>query len=111
MPAPQGWGVSQVIDGSASELLRSARSWHPARTNLGASLRWSHVEAELDDVAIGHDVVLALHADLAGGLGGGHRTGRHQVVVRDDLGLDEATLEVGVDDACGFGCGGTALDG
>src|SRR5690606_2849125 len=64
----------------------------------GAELR-SDVEAELHHVPVGHDVVLALHADLAGGLGRGHRTGFHQVVVGDDLGLDEAALEVGVDDA------------
>src|SRR6266536_3581604 len=35
----------------------------------------SDVEAELDDVAVLHDVVLAFHADLAGGAGGGHGAG------------------------------------
>src|SRR4051794_28211854 len=58
-----------------------------------------HVEAELHHVAVLHDVVLALHADLARGLGGVHRTGRHEVVVGDDLSLDEALLEVRVDHA------------
>src|SRR5437899_1754335 len=42
---------------------------------------WSDVEPELDHVAVGHEVVLAFHADLAGGAGGGHRAGGHQVVV------------------------------
>src|SRR4051812_16570928 len=54
----------------------------------------SHVEAELDHVAVGHHVVLALDPHLACRLGGRHRAGRHQVVIRDDLGLDEALLEI-----------------
>src|SRR3954451_11548365 len=37
-----------------------------------------HVEAEVDDVAVLHHVVLALDADLAGGLGCGHRARGHQ---------------------------------
>ena len=52
-----------------------------------------------------HDVVLAFDADLAGGAGGLHGAGGHEVVVRDDLGLDEAALEVGVDDAGRLGSG------
>src|SRR5258707_10216393 len=39
-----------------------------------------------------------------------HRAGGHQVVVGDDLGLDEAALEVGVDDAGGLGSGGPLAD-
>ena len=62
----------------------------------------SHVEAELNDVAVLHDVVLALHAHQAPRLRLGHRSGGDQVVVRDDLGLDEAPLEVSVDHAGGF---------
>ena len=69
-----------------------------------------HVEAELDDVAVGHDVVLALHADLAGLLGLLHRAELHQVVEGDDLGLDEAALEVGVDDAGRLGRGRALAD-
>src|SRR5271166_5099490 len=57
----------------------------------------SHVEAELDHVAIAHHVFLALDPGLAGGPGRGDRPGRHQVVEGDDLGLDEPALEVGVD--------------
>ena len=62
-----------------------------------------HVEAELHDVAVLHDVVLALDPGLAGRAGLGDRAGLDQVVVADDLGLDEALLEVGVDDAGGLG--------
>ena len=65
----------------------------------------SHVEAELHHVAVGHDVVLALDADLAGRLGGGHGSGGDEVVEGDDLGLDEALLEVGVNDAGRLGRG------
>ena len=43
------------------------------------------VEAELHDVAVGHHVVLAFHADLAGGLGRGHRAGLDEIVAFDDL--------------------------
>src|SRR3954467_2647544 len=68
------------------------------------------VEAELHHVAVAHDVVLALDPRLAGGAGGGHGAGGDEVVVADDLGLDEAALEVGVDDAGGFRRGGTPAD-
>jgi hypothetical protein len=48
------------------------------------------------DVAVLHDVVLALDAGLPRGPRGGDRTGGDQVVLGHDLGLDEAPLEVGV---------------
>src|SRR5262245_31311003 len=73
--------------------------------STGMRAQYSDVEPELDDVAVAHHVLLALDAHLAGGLGRGHRAGRHEVVVRHDLGLDEAALEVGVDDAGGLGGG------
>src|SRR5262245_39311771 len=56
-----------------------------------------HVEAELEDVAVLHDVVLALDAGLPRGPSGGDRPGGDQVVVGHDLGLDETALEVAVD--------------
>ena len=68
----------------------------------------SDVEAELHHVAVGHHVVLALDAGLAGGARGGDGAGGDEVVERDDLGLDEALLEVGVDHAGGLR-GGPAL--
>jgi conjugative relaxase-like TrwC/TraI family protein len=45
-----------------------------SRANFCGFPSRSDVEAELDHVAVSHDVVLALHAHPAGGLGGGHRT-------------------------------------
>src|SRR5207244_2121427 len=58
-------------------------------------------EAEVDDVAILHDVVLALEADLAVIAARGHRSARHQRIVADDFGADEAARDVAVDFACG----------
>src|SRR6478735_12484587 len=71
----------------------------------------SDVEAELHHVTVGHHVVLALDAHPAGGLGRGHRLGRHQIGVRDHFGLDEAPLEVGVDHPGGLWRGRALLDG
>src|SRR4051794_27011270 len=77
-------------------------------------LTWSyadlHVEAELHDVAVRHDVVLALDPDPTARLGLGHRSGLHELLEADDLGLDEATLEVGVDHAGCLGGSGALWD-
>jgi len=58
--------------------------------------------AELHHVPVLHDVVPALDPGLAGSAGSGDRAGLDEVVEGDDLGLDEALLEVGVDDARGL---------
>src|SRR6185295_11038240 len=58
-------------------------------------------EAEVDDVAVLDDVLLALEPHLAVLLARGHRAARHQVIVADDLGTDEAALDVAVDLAGG----------
>src|SRR5947199_10246823 len=70
----------------------------PGRLSLSYFLT-SDVEAELDDVAVLHHVVLALDADLAPRTRLRHRSGVDEVVVGHDLRLDEPALEVGVDDA------------
>ena len=70
-----------------------------------------HVEQEVDDVAVLHHVLLAFAADLALGLGGGHGANGLQILEGDDLGPDEAALEVGVDLASGLGSLGAPLDG
>ena len=57
------------------------------------------VEAEDHHVAVLHHVILALHAQASRLLGTLLPTEGHIVVVTDGLGLDEAALEVGVDDA------------
>src|SRR5215213_2374484 len=68
------------------------------------------VESELHHVAVPHHVILALDAGLAGGTRGGHRAGPDQLVVRDDLGLDEPSLEVRVNDSVSLRCGGAHRD-
>src|SRR5690606_33899198 len=50
------------------------------------------------------------HADLARRAGGLHAPGLHEVVEGDDLGLDEAALEVGVDLPGGLGGRGALGD-
>src|SRR5436190_10171927 len=86
----------------------------PRRTPFGAATtlsgRQSHVEAELHDVAVGHDVVLAFHPDLAGRARCCHGARADEVVVRHDFCLDEAALEVGVDHTCRLGRRGTVRD-
>ena len=52
----------------------------------------------MHDVAIGHDIVLALNAQLAGGLGALLAAELDVVVIANDLGLNKAALKVGVDD-------------
>src|SRR5215469_10710131 len=70
----------------------------------------SDVEPELDDVTVAHDVVLALDPGFAGRSRGGYRARRHEVIKRHDLGLDEAALEVRVDDPRRLRGGSTERD-
>ena len=57
----------------------------------------SGADAEVDDVAVLHDVVPPLDAQGAGRLAVRERPRLHQRVERDDLGPDEVLLEVRVD--------------
>ena len=82
-------------------------SWRPSQ-KVSSSPAVLDVEAELHHVAVGHDIVLAFDPDLALGLGLVHGPGLDEVGEVNNLGLDEAALEVGVDDAGGHG-GGVAL--
>src|SRR5262249_3808652 len=59
----------------------------------------SDVEAEMRGVAVAHHGVLAFDVQLGGGAAGGLAAELHEVLPPDDLGLDEAALEVGVDGA------------
>src|SRR5215472_15063586 len=62
----------------------------------------SDVKAKLDDVAVTHDVFLALDPGLARRPGRRDRARRHQVIERHNLGLDETALDVGVNDTRGL---------
>ena len=57
------------------------------------------VEAERHDVAVIHDVFLALNPGLALGASLSDRARLDEIVEADDLSLDEALFEVRVDDA------------
>src|SRR5580700_2824611 len=71
----------------------------------------SHADAELHDVPVSHDVLLAFDARLARGLHLRHRAERHEVVEGDHLSLDEVLLEIRVDLPGGLGCRGALVDG
>src|SRR5690606_15543707 len=70
----------------------------------------SDVEAEMQDVALLHAVLLALQAQAAGVARAGFAPVLDEVVVADGLGADEALLEVGMDDRGGLRRGGAGLD-
>src|SRR4029077_2733067 len=58
-----------------------------------------HVEPEVYDVALLHQVFLALQAQLAGVARTGFAPAGEVVREGDDFGADEATFEVGMDDS------------
>ena len=62
-----------------------ARRWHEL---------FRHVESELHHVAILHDVVFALNAQLGVFLGFMQRTARHEILVRHNLSCNEASLKI-----------------
>ena len=70
-----------------------------------------NIEPEVHHVPVLHDVLLALHPQLADALERGLRAVLHQVGDGVDLGPDEAAGEVGVDDARRAGSLGALLDG
>ena len=70
-----------------------------------------YVEPEQNDVAVLHDVLLALGADETCLLGGVHGAETHEIVVGDDLGADEAALKVGVNLTGGLRSLGALHDG
>ena len=67
------------------------------RTACGLALARLCREAEVDDVAVLHDVFLALEPHLAVVAARGHRSARDQRVVADDLRADEPARDVAVD--------------
>jgi putative ABC transport system permease protein len=97
--------------------LRTLEEWAgeaTARVRFEAALFsgfGSDVEADVEDVAVADDEVLALDLQPAGVLHCLFGAVLHEHVVRRDLGADEAALEVGVDAAGGLPCAGAAADG
>ena len=74
----------------------------------------SDVEAEVHDVAVLHNIILTFDRDLASLAAFGFATEGHIVVELDNLGPDETSLKVAVDDAGGLGpsflCGKSRRD-
>src|SRR5262249_5310943 len=101
----------RIADHAIIEARTRVRNKPTAAVRSRSAPSESDVEAELDHVAVLHDVVLALHAGLPSSTRSGHGPEVDEIGVPDDLGLDEATLEVGVDDAGGLGRRGALLDG
>src|SRR5687767_10129739 len=79
-------------------------NWSDSTTSI------SDVEPEVHDVAFAHHVVLALEPHLPRFLGTLLAVARQKVRERDHLRADEATLEVGVDDAGRLRCGVAGVD-
>ena len=57
-----------------------------------------NIKPKVHNITVLHHIVLALDAHLAGFANGSLRAILDIVVVLDDLGADEALLEIGVDD-------------
>src|SRR4051812_48033962 len=91
---------ARMIDGAATRAAPAAMKWR--RGSIAAALT-SDVEAEQQHVAVLHDIVLAFGPHLASVLGPGFAAELHEIVVGDGLRADEASLEVRVDLARGFG--------
>ena len=70
-----------------------------------------YIKKKFDDVAVFDDVLFAFGAHEAFFFAGGFAAVLDVVVVGDDLRADEATLEVGVDDAGGGGRFPSLMDG
>src|SRR5690349_11914815 len=90
--------ISETRGGSLT-ISRSSLSF---LVHSGASRARLGREAEMEDVAVLHHVVLAFEPELAGVARAGLARQRHVVVIGDGLGADEALLEIGVDHACGL---------
>ena len=61
----------------------------------------------MDDIAVLHDVVLALKPQFAGLPGPLFTFARNEIIIGNDLGPDETTLEIGMDNGGGLRCGRT----
>src|SRR5579875_3950992 len=100
-PPPAGKRPSR---GVVPRGLRGRRRREAARTS-------SDVESDLEHVAVGHLVVLALDAELARLLGPRPRSDLQELVPADHLGADEPALEVRVDDPGALGGLGAGPEG
>src|SRR5258708_2171791 len=105
-----GWNSASSVKSTPRSSTICGRSLAVAVPYTSSIAGPLHVEAEVDHVAVAHHVVLALQAQLARFLRALLAAVRNEVIVRRDLGADEAPLEVGVDDTRGLWRGRAGLD-
>src|SRR5687768_2284001 len=98
---------------SASSLAGITIDTADGSATFGSSCHCSRLrrKAEVDDIAVLHDVFLTFQADFAVVAARSHRTARRQRLIGDDLGADEPALNVAVNFAGGKLRGGAARDG
>ena len=110
-------GLRVPLEGHAHELgvvpVRAQMPHELAHVKLGAALHERHLGLahrrpalggmpEFDDVPVSDQILLALEPQLAVLTAGGERSAREQPIVGNDLGANEAALNVGVNRAGGF---------
>ena len=97
--SPRGGGGAPPLPPPKSKRARSPKKAPKKTVSKGGE---PLCEAEVQDVAVLDDVVLAFEPELAGVLRARFAVERDVVVIGDGLGADEALLEIGVDDAGGL---------
>ena len=70
-----------------------------------------YIKSNVQNITVLHFVVLSFNGELAGLFALELRPQSHKVVVLDNLGSDEATLQIAVDDARSLRCQHTLGDG
>ena len=90
------------FSGKSETFAAPAAENRPQPVRLRAVRFCLHVEQEIHDVAVVHDILLALAAQQALCLRIGQRAAGLEIVEGDDLGADEAALKVGMDLAGGL---------
>ena len=108
-----GYAAHSNAEGLSS-LPSLAREWvAPSPSNKGPLQSGVELAADLKIayIAVLHDVVLALLADLAMRTSLSHGAGVYQVIEGNDLGLNELLFKIGVDDSSCLRCGRALLNG
>ena len=89
---------SYTLKRNSTRLRYDSTSWSPRLCAVRGTPGSAWTGPVMSTSPMAHDVVLALDARLARGARGGDGARGDQIVVGDHLGLDEAPLDVAVDD-------------
>ena len=100
------WGIVPVI----GDERKAAGRWRERESRRRGVDRGEglDLEADVDDVAVVHDVVTAFEAELAGFLDLEVGAQFGEILIADDLGANEAPGDIAMDAAGGFECGSAA---